>query len=87
VHRGKLASLLHADELVCGNIMQLIGCAAWPADFYQVDHRLVTQPKVQAEVVLGQVAAATTHLVDLRECACDAANASSDGASIGAGAD
>ncbi len=52
-HRGKLASLLYADELVCGDVVQLIDGAAWPANFYQVDHCLITQPKVQPQVVLG----------------------------------
>src|SRR5580698_4954889 len=86
-------AFFHEDQLICLYVSKCVDVAAGPADFECVDLFRFSQAKVNAQIVLRNVAASAANFVDLLVwpgCAGRmgyANEACSDAASVGFGAD
>src|SRR5215472_6639007 len=82
-HGGNDAGTLQDGiKLVGGEVRERIGFARWPENFHAVDPGRDTQPEMQTQIVLREVAATAMNFVRLRHAAGNHLDARADSEAV-----
>jgi hypothetical protein len=68
-------AFFYVDHTIDIKVLYLINAPAWPAYFDEIDFGRLVQPKMNPQIVLGKITAATAYFIYLLERLLDSGHA------------